>query len=39
MVKHNLLQKVNIRINIVLLTFKTQLEPYEMEIMMIFFLT
>lgn len=28
---HNLLQEVNIRINIVLLTFKTQLEPYETE--------
>lgn len=28
---HNLLQEVNIRINIALLTFKTQLEPYETE--------
>lgn len=34
--KHNLLQKVNIRINIALLTFETQLEPYETERMMIF---
>lgn len=29
--KRNLLQKVNIRINIALLTFKTQLEPCETE--------
>lgn len=35
--KHNLLWKVNIRINMVLLTVKTQLEPYETERRMIFF--
>lgn len=35
--KHNLLQKVNTRINIVLLPSETHLEPWEMEQMMIFF--
>lgn len=35
--KHNLLWKVNIRINIVFLTLETQLELYETERRMIFF--
>lgn len=34
--KHNLLQKVNIRINIALAAFKTQSDPLETGRMMIF---